>query len=58
MLNICSIYKKGNRRNPKNYWGICINGTLSRLFSEILQKKNLQKKTTEKIDENQSGFIK
>ena len=51
-----SIYKKGDRRVPKYYRKISVNGTLSRLFSKILQKR-LQKECIEKIDENQSGFI-
>ena len=54
--HISSIYKKGDRRDPKNYRGISVNGTLSRLFSKVLQKR-LQKECIEKIDENQSGFI-
>ena len=50
--HISSIYKKGNRRDPKNYRGISINFTLRRLVSKILQKE-----CVEKLDENHSGFI-
>ena len=39
------MYKKGDRRDPKNHRGISVNGTLSRLFSKVLQKRL------------QSGFI-
>ena len=54
--HISSIYKKGDRRDPKNHRGISVNGTLSRLFTKILQKI-LQKECIEKIDENQSGLV-
>lgn len=30
------IYKKGDRRVCKNYWGICIQSTVSRLIGRIL----------------------
>jgi hypothetical protein len=49
--HISSIYKKGDRRDHRNYRGISVNGTLSRLFSKILQKR-LQKECIEKLDEN------
>ena len=54
--HISSIYKKGDRRDPKYYRGISVNGTLIRLFSKVLQNI-LQKECIEKIDETQSGFI-
>jgi hypothetical protein len=45
-----------DRRDPRNYRGISVNGTLSRLFRKILQNK-LQNECTEKLTENQSEFI-
>ena len=42
-----SIYKNGDGRKPKNYRGISVNGTLSRLFSKVLQKR-LQKNALKK----------
>ena len=37
--HIPSIYKKGDRKDSETYRGISVNGTLSRLFSKVLQKR-------------------
>lgn len=52
---IISIYKKGSRKEPKNYRGLSINSTLSRLYGKILEGK-LRTIADKKISEEQSGF--
>ena len=56
MVDISFLQCTREETDSKNYRGIGVNGTLSRLPSKILQKK-LQKERIEKLDENQSGFI-
>ena len=54
--HISSKYKKGDRSDSKNYKGTSVDGTLSRLFRQVLQNR-LQDECFEELDENQSGFL-
>ena len=38
LSHISSIYKKGDRRDLKNYRGISVNATLSKLFCKIIEE--------------------
>ena len=52
---ITSLYKKGDKKDPDNYRGLCVTSTLSRLWAKILQKR-LREEVGDKISEDQSGF--
>jgi len=57
MLLLTPIFKKGDRREPKNYRGISILNTCYKLYSKILNMK-LQKYTEVFMTETQNGFRK
>jgi len=54
---ITPIFKKGDRREPKNYSGISILNTCYKLYSKILNMK-LQKYSQVFMTETQNGFRK
>lgn len=52
---ISSVHKRGNRKDPKNYRGISVTNTLSRLYGRIL-KELIEEEVSDSEEEEQSGF--
>ena len=56
---VIPLHKKGDRKNPHNYRGICLLPMLSRILARILATR-LRKwaEDIDALDENQAGFRK
>lgn len=54
---ICPIFKKGERREVKNYRGITLMDTVYKIYVNILNRK-LMEETEMKLQETQFGFRK
>jgi hypothetical protein len=52
---LVSLFKKGNRKDPRNYRGITLGSSTGRVYTKILRAK-LEKETYNIFSEDQSGF--
>ena len=52
---ISSLFKKGNRKDPNCYRGICVTSSLSRLWGRLIQRR-LRQDLGIFIGDDQSGF--
>ena len=56
---ICLVFKKGDNTDPKNYRGISLLSTISKIFTKILNSRlNEWMDNTNKRQEEQAGFRK
>lgn len=53
--HICSLFKKGNRKDPNCYRALSVTSSLSRLWGKLIQKR-LRHEIGTAIGEDQSGF--
>ena len=54
---ISPIFKSGDKYNPSNYMGVCVNSNLSKLFCSILNSRLITYLTDHHILSSQIGFL-